>query len=288
MASPVILSPEPSPRLTPRLTPRADDPDPDPAALVTPTPPPAPDDAAAADAAPPPEPPPPPAPDDAAPPPPPPLVVTPEPPPPPAPPPPNSATLKRKKSEYLTNQKTLKSCAGNASATMISRLFKLYFPNYFYEEPEWCDYYYHIPLCSGRIFDCLLHDKNNNECEAFNKRHARYANQAKQDILGLDITTRTKALPNDWNPENLSALLYYFIFNIIAQGVDFTKTSVLPEQAIPKFFEYFKKNTINSEKIKEILHYDELDDQGSQKYTPDEKEYFNTIINTFVECYCII
>ena len=305
MASPVILSPEPSPRLTPRLTPRADDPDPDPAALVTPTPPPAPDDAA--DAAPPPEPSPrptprltpraddpdpaalvtptpPPAPDDAAaaadaaPPPPPPLVVTPEPPP---PPPPNSATLKRQKSEYLTNQQVLFSCAGNASATMISRLFKLYFPDYFSKEPEWCDYYYDIPMCSKKIFDCLLEDKNKNMCELYIAADA-YVNKTfySTNLLGPDITTKTKALPNDWNPENLSALLYYFIFNIIAQRVNFERDGIDPYDAITSFFEYFKTKTINSKKIKEILHYKEVDKDGNQKYTQDDKTYFNDKINT--------
>ena len=264
MASPVILSPEPSPRLTPRLTPRADDPDPDPAALVTPTPPPAPDDAAAAA--------------DAAPPPPPPLVVTPEPPP---PPPPNSATLKRQKSEYLTNQQVLFSCAGNASATMISRLFKLYFPDYFSKEPEWCDYYYDIPMCSKKIFDCLLEDKNKNMCELYIAADA-YVNKTfySTNLLGPDITTKTKALPNDWNPENLSALLYYFIFNIIAQRVNFERDGIDPYDAITSFFEYFKTKTINSKKIKEILHYKEVDKDGNQKYTQDDKTYFNDKINT--------
>ena len=152
----------------------------------------------------------------------------------------------REVSPYLTNQGIEDVCWAHSIARLISRLIKIQFgerqhvtDEFMFDEGELLDEYYDTINCSSEktIFHCIAHVKDVYE----------------QRVKPSSIYNSLNKVIN-WESENLSAMLFHFIFNSVKNkyGCDGLEYSC----ATPIF--YFLKQIrqhITEEKIKDILNY---------------------------------
>ena len=175
--------------------------------------------------------------------------------------------LTRKNSNTYSQQWSEKTCSFHACSTTIARLFKVYFSQYFGEEIEWCDFYYDTRYCfNGNIFDCFKQDKDKN-------------------IRNCSSLSEIKPLPEvvldkyGWNDENMSALLFHYIYSILSflhknKGIEKNGRYL-----IPAFFEDFKKKSITTTVVANILQYD----SAATRFNGGEHWYFNKIITKLTD-----
>jgi hypothetical protein len=186
-----------------------------------------------------------------------PAVVKPAPPQPPA-------KLIRQKSDTITQQKE-GSCTLHACSTTITRLLKVYFSDHFGAEIEWCDYYYQAKLCDdGNIFHCFKDDKDNNACTSKTERERATIPKRNLDKDG-------------WNAENISALLYNFIYSTLYPDY-VTLLGKNSDLMIVYFFESLKTKTIDNAYVSKILKYQD----STLSFTDADKKYFNSIIDKLI------
>jgi len=174
-------------------------------------------------------------------------------------------TFQRTKSSYNIAQH-LGTCFAHSSARMLARLIKLIVPEFFPVENERCDYYYNDLKCNFEkrtIFDCFNDIKGDEE------------NTQQCKTLSLDKTNRHLK-------ENISALLYYYIYNYITSKFGCAGGFSI----ITNFYFLYdlKKSGVTIESIKFLLKY------NSSRYTDHQKTYFElkilelfNVLNKFKE-----
>lgn len=163
----------------------------------------------------------------------------------------------RKVSPYSTTQGTEGTCWAHSMSRLISRLIKIHFgglqdlntkfndPIWFYEG-ELLDEYYDTINCSteNTIFHCI----------------AQAQDVYKRKDKSFSIHKSLKQVIN-WESENLSALLFHFIFNSIKNK--YCNLIYKPQRglATPIFY-FFKliRRSISEEKIKVLLKYNDYQD----------------------------
>jgi hypothetical protein len=174
--------------------------------------------------------------------------------------------LIRQYSDIYTNQGSEGTCLVHACSSTIARALKVNFSDYFGKQVEVCDYYYktegNYACAGGLLFNCFINDKLNNACN--------YHRGLDRDIERDN---------NRWSNENISALLFHFIYTIIySYRLKLEKKKKLEDKAwpyvvIPHFLNTLKKTNIDRTYVDKILDY------NASRYEPEENEYFNTIIN---------
>lgn len=150
--------------------------------------------------------------------------------------------LTRAQSLTVSDQETEGTCYAHAISRMISRLFKVRFPDMFPYVDERSSYLYRTVACKN-IFHCFIQEYNN-------KINPIYKN-AKYDADG-------------WNKENLSALLYSFIYKVITinLGCDGGSTVI----SVDFILNYFSQIDISSFTVYQAI-------LGPAEY----KQYINTL-----------
>jgi hypothetical protein len=162
----------------------------------------------------------------------------------------------RKISPYSTNQGNEGTCWAHSTARLISRLIKSFglkpgddYPDEFhdtimFEEGEILDEYYDTINCSSQhtIFNCIA------LAQDIHERKGKPFSMHK---------SLNKVI--NWESENLSALLFHFIFNSIknkygCNGLKISTEKRLESAPIFYFFKLLRRH-ITEEKIKDILNY---------------------------------
>jgi len=181
----------------------------------------------------------------------------------------------RKVSPYSTNQGTEGTCWAHSMSRLISRLIKIHFsgpqdlntkfndPIWFYEG-ELLDEYYNTVNCSTKntIFHCI----------------AKAQDVYKREKKSFSIHRTLDKLIN-WDSENLSALLFHFIFNSIKNK--YCHLIYKPQRRLAgSIFYFFKliRRGISEEKIKVLLKYNDYQDiqpptSPSSPLSPEEELY---------------
>jgi hypothetical protein len=183
----------------------------------------------------------------------------------------------RKVSPYSTNQGDEGTCWAHAMSRLISRLIKIHFsglqdlntkfndPIWFYEG-ELLDEYYDTINCSteNTIFHCI----------------AKAQDVYKRKEQSFSMHKPLKQVIN-WESENLSALLFHFIFNSIKNK--YCHLIYKPQRGLATpIFNFFKviRRGISEEKIKALLKYNDYQDipppptpQPSPLLSPEEELY---------------
>jgi hypothetical protein len=163
----------------------------------------------------------------------------------------------RKVSPYSTNQGDEGTCWAHSMSRLIARLIKIHFsgPHYFntkfsdsiwFDEGELLDEYYDTINCSTEhtIFHCIA------EAQDVYKRKEQSFSMHKP----------LKKVIN-WESENLSALLFHFIFNSIKNK--YCHLLYKPQRGLAgPIFNFFKviRRGISEEKIKVLLKYNDYQD----------------------------
>lgn len=164
--------------------------------------------------------------------------------------------LSREKSTVVTNQEQQTTCFAHSSSTMLSRFIKNKYGRDFEIENENCHYYYNTVKCSveNTIFDCFL-------------------NMKKMPVDGCDKNIDQ----HGWNKENISAILFIFLYNLLIDALGCEGASV--HDCVSFFVYYFKNHDINEETIKMILRYNENSGHWLwRKYSRSDKLYFQDLI----------
>jgi hypothetical protein len=183
----------------------------------------------------------------------------------------------RKVSPYSTTQGDEGTCWAHSMSRLISRLIKIHFsglqdlnskfndPIWFYEG-ELLDEYYDTIICSteNTIFHCI----------------AQAQDVYKRKEKSFSIHKSLKTVIN-WESENLSALLFHFIFNSIKNK--YCHLIYKPQRGLAgPIFYFFKliRRSISEEKIKVLLKYNDYQDipppptpQPSPLLSPEEELY---------------
>jgi hypothetical protein len=161
----------------------------------------------------------------------------------------------RKISPYSTNQGNEGTCWAHSTARLISRLIKSFglkpgddYPDEFhdtimFEEGEILDEYYDTINCSteNTIFHCII------LAQVWHKRKGKPFSMHK---------SLNKVI--NWESENLSAMLFHFIFNSIKNKYCHLEYLPVRGDSAPIF--YFLKllrKGITEDKIKDILKYND-------------------------------
>ena len=156
----------------------------------------------------------------------------------------------RQTSSYSTDQGNERTCWAHSTARLISRLIKTFFDSHF-EGNEILDDYYDTILCSSQatIFNCISDVQ-----EVYQRK-------------GVSLSMHPLLMvPINWESENLSAMLFHFIFNSLknkygCNGLDYRKATA------PIF--YFLKlvrRHITEDKIKDILKYNVYITHGQEYF----------------------
>jgi hypothetical protein len=161
----------------------------------------------------------------------------------------------RKISPYSTNQGNEGTCWAHSTARLISRLIKThvvgvhdevtdeFYDSIMFEEGELLDEYYNTINCSteNTIFHCIIH------AQAWHERKGKPFSMHK---------SLNKVI--NWESENLSAMLFHFIFNSIKNK--YCHLEYLPVRGASAPIFYFLKllrKGITEDKIKDILKYND-------------------------------
>jgi hypothetical protein len=177
----------------------------------------------------------------------------------------------RKISPYSTNQGNEGTCVAHSIARLISRLIKSLglepgddYPDEFhdtimFEEGEILDEYYDTINCSSHhtIFYCIALTQDIHE----RKGKPFSIHKSLNKVI-------------NWESENLSAMLFHFIFNSIknkygCNGLKFLTERRLESAPIFYFLKLIRKG-ITEDKIKDILKYDD--------YVTLWREFFNELL----------
>jgi hypothetical protein len=162
----------------------------------------------------------------------------------------------RKISPYSTNQGNEGTCLAHSTARLISRLIKSLglepgddYPDEFhdtimFEEGEILDEYYNTINCSteNTIFHCIIHAQDMHE----RKGKPFSMHKSLNKVI-------------NWESENLSAMLFHFIFNSIKNK--YCHLEYLPVRGASAPIFYFLKllrKGITEDKIKDILRYNDF------------------------------
>jgi len=179
----------------------------------------------------------------------------------------------RKVSPYSTDQGDEGTCWAHSMSRLISRLIKIHFnglqdlnikfndPIWFYEG-ELLDEYYDTTNCSteNTIFHCIA------EAQDVYKRKEK----------PFSIHKSLNKVIN-WDSENLSALLFHFIYNIIKNK--YCHLIYRPQRGLAgPIFYFFKliRRSISEEKIKVLLKYNDYQDiqpPPTPQPSPEEELY---------------
>jgi len=173
----------------------------------------------------------------------------------------------RKISPYSTNQGNEGTCWAHSTTRLISRLIKSLrvepvdkYPDEFhdtiiFEEGEILEEYYDTINCSSEhtIFHCIAHAQDIHE------------RKGKPFSMHKSLNKVIK-----WESENLSAMLFHFIFNSIKNKFLCEDNDNLPRRAEAAPIFYFLKllrKGITEEKIKVILKYNDYVTQLEEYFT---------------------
>jgi len=166
--------------------------------------------------------------------------------------------IKKQHSQVITCQGTEGTCWAHSTTRLISKLLKNIFNSHFLSDIiENCSYYYDTIKCNNNInniFDCFLYIK-------------RYKSICK----GRHI--------NDWLDENLSALLFHFIFKILIDQYGRKDGVYEPSVSCLYILDYLKYIDINEDLIKTTLAY------KNEIYTDEDNVYFMTLITKLVNIF---
>jgi hypothetical protein len=163
-------------------------------------------------------------------------------------------TLKRAHSFYTSNQGREDLCWAHAMSRLLAKFIKVSFPSYFIFGNERMNEYYHTVNCSTKntIFNCII--------------------TAQQKWNSLMIKKQID--PIDWNTENLSALLFHFIYTtLIVEYEKDGKKDGPPELAIFFILRIVLMTDITSDMIKKVLRY------SLSQFNKSQVDMFETLIN---------
>jgi len=165
----------------------------------------------------------------------------------------------RKISPYSTDQGNEGTCWAHSTARLISRLIKThvvgeqeevsdeFYDSIWFDEGEILEEYYDTINCSSEhtIFHCIAHAQDIHE----RKGKPFSMHKSLNKVI-------------NWESENLSAMLFHFIFNSIKNkyGCDGLKVSTERRLESAPIFYFFKliRRHITDEKIKVILRYNDF------------------------------
>jgi hypothetical protein len=138
---------------------------------------------------------------------------------------------------------------------LLAKFIKVSFPSYFIFGNERMNEYYHTVNCSTKntIFNCII------------------TAQQKWDSLMI----KKQIDPIDWNTENLSALLFHFIYTTLIveyEKIDGKKDGP-PELAIFFILRIVLLRDITSDMIKKVLRY------SLSQFNKSQVDMFETLIN---------
>ena len=174
--------------------------------------------------------------------------------------------LKRQKSQVCGFQGEQGTCSIHATGSLLGRLIKYKFSKYFSQDIEICNFYYDTIKCSifgdNTIFDCFLQIKN-----------------GKADCMSKCIKSEEPILTivKTWENENISALLFHFIYSILTSRLGLCGTKITLSNLY--ILDYLKYTDITPELIKSILNY------NKDKYDQETNEYFNILIDSLVNIF---
>jgi hypothetical protein len=157
--------------------------------------------------------------------------------------------LNRAESKYVTNQGNEGTCYAHVATRMLTRIIKMQYSDIFPITKESCNYYYDTKKCviDNTIFDCFNYISINKES-------------------GCETATLDK------NGENMSALLFHYIYNFIRDT--FGCNGSYGNLTVLYFLIHLKYDNITVESIKKRLDY------NNTKYTESQQSYFIEIIET--------
>jgi hypothetical protein len=179
----------------------------------------------------------------------------------------------RKVSPYSTNQGDEGTCLAHSMSRLIARLIKIHFSGsqdlnskfnvpIWFDEGELLDEYYDTINCSTEhtIFHCI----------------AEAQDVYKREDKSFSIHKSLKKVIN-WDSENLSALLFHFIFNSIKNK--YCHLIYKPQRGLATSIFYFFKlirRSISEEKIKALLKYNDYQDiQPPTPLSSHEEELYS-------------
>ena len=139
-------------------------------------------------------------------------------------------------------------CYAHAVTRVITRLLKVQFPELFPVAIEMCSVYYNIKLCKN-IFSCFVQEKGAGKCGS------------EMDKYG-------------WKEENISALLFTFIYNCVTNigGCDGGSS----ELSLMYALDYFRDpRNLTNESVKEILVPPEMQ---IASFSETDIRYFDRLI----------
>jgi hypothetical protein len=175
----------------------------------------------------------------------------------------------RQNSVFLSNQGSEGTCYAHAVTRMLSRYIKKKYSRFFPIENEKCSYYYHTISCAD-IWKCFIDVKNNT----------------------LDFCTEN--LDDDgWNKENISALLYVYIYKLLTKKYGCNGATIDEIKNIVFFFKdhlrsvlnlTFIKNTLEPPELpsEHIVYFEKLLTQLLEVLSAIKKELTENTFNTFV------
>jgi hypothetical protein len=147
----------------------------------------------------------------------------------------------RQISSYSTDQGDDGDCWAHSRARLISRLIKTLFDSHF-EGNEILDEYYDTIRCSSEatIFICIS--------RAQEVHQRKGASRSMHPVL---------MVPINWENENLSAMLFHFIFNSLKKKYGCNGLEIRKATAPIFYFLKLVRHRITEDKIKDILKYND-------------------------------
>jgi hypothetical protein len=169
-------------------------------------------------------------------------------------------TPKREHSKVITCQGDEPTCWAHSTTRLIIKIIKNIFTKYFSKYNEECNYYFNTTKCSNdkfNIFDCFLQIK-------FGTYTCNSNDGIEEEI--------------DWLDENLSALLFHFIFKTLIDQYG-RKKAVVVYISCFYILDYLTYIDITEDLIKTTLAY------KNKAYTNEEQSYFKLLITKLVEIF---
>lgn len=172
--------------------------------------------------------------------------------------------LRRANSFYTSNQGREELCWAHSMSRLLAKLIKVSFPINFKFGNERMNEYYHTVNCSTKntIFNCII------------TAQEKFDNPMIKNQIG----------PIEWNRENLSALLFHFIYTtlIVKYEKQDGKKNVPPEYAIFFILRIVLLKNITSDMIKEVLHFNLL------QFNESQVDMFEKLINRLEDIFKVV